>query len=103
METQNFVMVNPSTSKLETIKIPQICPHCKSLIKTVKPTFVHDIEDQQYLISDPCEHFMHYHSVWSNRIEKIEKVIYNCKKCNMQNPWAEANQKDGTYLCFSCR
>lgn len=26
-----------------------------------------------------------------------------CKRCNEGNPWAEPNQPDGSFLCFSCR
>lgn len=28
---------------------------------------------------------------------------HNCKGCNFKNDFAEANQDDGTYLCFNCR
>lgn len=28
---------------------------------------------------------------------------HNCKACNFRNDFAEANQDDGTYLCFNCR
>ena len=28
---------------------------------------------------------------------------FNCKACNFRNDFAEANQDDGTYLCFNCR
>lgn len=28
---------------------------------------------------------------------------HNCKTCNFRNDFAEANQDDGTYLCFNCR
>lgn len=27
----------------------------------------------------------------------------NCRKCNGKNPYAEPNQKDGSYLCYECR
>lgn len=26
-----------------------------------------------------------------------------CKRCNNPNPWANANQSDGTYVCWECR
>lgn len=28
---------------------------------------------------------------------------HHCKACNFRNDFAEANQDDGTYLCFNCR
>jgi len=28
---------------------------------------------------------------------------YNCTKCNERNDYAEANQNDGTYICYNCR
>ena len=33
----------------------------------------------------------------------IPKNICICKKCNMKNEHAEANQKDGSYICYNCR
>ncbi len=28
---------------------------------------------------------------------------FSCKRCNQQNDYAEANQPDGSYVCFNCR
>ena len=28
---------------------------------------------------------------------------HNCRVCNQRNDFAEANQVDGTYVCFNCR
>ncbi len=28
---------------------------------------------------------------------------FNCSRCNERNEYAEANQPDGTYLCYGCR
>lgn len=35
----------------------------------------------------------------------VEKVTYghNCKKCGEYFPDAEANQKDGSLICYACR
>jgi hypothetical protein len=27
----------------------------------------------------------------------------NCRKCNMKNEFAAPNQKDGSYVCYTCR
>jgi hypothetical protein len=32
-----------------------------------------------------------------------KKTGFNCKTCNFKNDFAEANQDDGTYVCFNCR
>jgi hypothetical protein len=34
---------------------------------------------------------------------KAKKTGFNCTRCNFKNDFAEANQDDGTYLCFNCR
>lgn len=34
---------------------------------------------------------------------KAKATGHNCKACNFRNDFAEANQDDGTYLCFNCR
>ena len=34
---------------------------------------------------------------------KAALKIHICRRCNSENPYAEANQKDGTYVCFECR
>lgn len=31
------------------------------------------------------------------------KVVYICTTCHSSNPFAEPNQKDGTYKCYECR
>lgn len=31
------------------------------------------------------------------------KEGFNCFRCNFKNDYAEANQKDGSYICFNCR
>lgn len=31
------------------------------------------------------------------------KTGFNCRGCNFRNEYAEANQEDGTYVCFNCR
>jgi hypothetical protein len=36
-------------------------------------------------------------------VSKPARKLHSCKRCNQQNPYAEANQKDGTYVCFDCR
>lgn len=35
--------------------------------------------------------------------KKINKDGCNCKKCKEFYPYAEANQEDGTLICYSCR
>lgn len=32
-----------------------------------------------------------------------KKTGHNCKVCNFKDDFAEANQDDGTYVCFNCR
>lgn len=32
-----------------------------------------------------------------------KKTGHNCAVCNQRNDFAEANQDDGTYVCFNCR
>lgn len=32
-----------------------------------------------------------------------KKTGFHCARCNFKNDFAEANQDDGTYLCFNCR
>lgn len=44
----------------------------------------------------------------TDAISKIEtevspKTGFNCKLCNYLNEYAEANQSDGTYICFNCK
>lgn len=34
---------------------------------------------------------------------KAKKTGFNCTQCNFKNDFAEANQDDGTYVCFNCR
>lgn len=34
---------------------------------------------------------------------KAKKTGFNCKCCNDKNDFAEANQDDGSYVCFNCR
>lgn len=34
---------------------------------------------------------------------KAKKTGFHCTGCNLKNEFAEANQDDGTYLCFNCR
>ncbi len=34
---------------------------------------------------------------------KPKTTGFNCTKCNFRNDFAEANQDDGTYVCFNCR
>lgn len=34
---------------------------------------------------------------------KAKATGHNCKVCNFRNDFAEANQDDGTYVCFNCR
>lgn len=33
----------------------------------------------------------------------LKSTGHNCKRCNERNDYAEANQVDGTYVCFNCR
>lgn len=38
--------------------------------------------------------------------DKIAKSISNgmtCKKCNNYSQYAQSNQDDGTFICYSCR
>jgi formylmethanofuran dehydrogenase subunit E len=35
--------------------------------------------------------------------QPINKDGYVCKRCREYYPFAEANQKDGTLICYSCR
>lgn len=32
-----------------------------------------------------------------------KKTGHNCRSCNSRNDYAEANQEDGSYLCYECR
>jgi hypothetical protein len=32
-----------------------------------------------------------------------KKTGHNCRSCNSRNDYAEANQEDGSYLCYDCR
>lgn len=34
---------------------------------------------------------------------KPVKYGYDCARCGTHNPDAEANQTDGSYICFNCR
>lgn len=35
--------------------------------------------------------------------EKKEKLGCSCKRCKEFNSYAESNQDDGTFICYSCR
>lgn len=41
-------------------------------------------------------------------VPKVDQVTnsksgFNCKLCNLLNEYAEANQSDGTYICYNCK
>ena len=49
-------------------------------------------------------------SVITDRLNEVSTSIKNnsgagctCRKCDNYNEYAEPNQVDGTFLCFSCR
>jgi hypothetical protein len=55
---------------------------------------------------------MNYHSWWLdislNDIYLVSpptqiSTLKHCKKCNSPNEYAESNQPDGSFVCYSCR
>ncbi len=52
------------------------------------------------------KHMATYLLIWKNFADHSSNQIkqgFNCNTCNNLNEYAEANQPDGTYKCYSCR
>jgi hypothetical protein len=86
------------------IDLPLQCPHCKRNIKIYSP----GSNQSDGTLTDICAHTATYPGLWGMRIvgtpiNAKASGGMQCSKCNDFNQYAQANQADGTFLCYGCR
>jgi hypothetical protein len=62
-----------------------------------------EILSYQRLKTGSCPHPTMFFEPKPGTKPVAKKTGFNCKVCNFKNDFAEANQDDGTYVCFNCR
>jgi hypothetical protein len=86
------------------IDLPDFC--CGRKVEII-PCFPKGIVEDG--IKNPCDHMIYYRDIWTNFVITPINIIPNkqsghkCSRCKIFNEYAESNQSDGTYLCYSCR
>jgi hypothetical protein len=105
-ETQPFTMhVEGDYRKpIVTIEIPRKC--CGVNLEVI------NVGDTSSLLNS-CKHSGIYQNVWkyyyldkihvNNSLKITSKHGHSCVSCREYNEYAESNQRDGTFKCYSCR
>lgn len=89
--------------------LPKICPHCsRQIVIYVRG----DDDNAGGMELGSCKHVDTYPDIWSMRViqptqQSVVKIVRTgpvcCGKCGNFNDYAEPNQADGTFVCYSCR